>query len=40
MRAVDLVGSLFQSLKDAIHEHFIPDLTGQDLCSVLEQELL
>ena len=40
MHTVDLVGSLFQPLKDAIHEHFIPALTERDPCSVLEQELL
>ena len=36
MRTVDLVaiGSLFQPLEDAIHEH------GRDPCSVLERELL
>ena len=30
MRTVDLVGSLFQTLEDIIHEHFIPALTGRD----------
>ena len=40
MHTVDLVGSLFEPLEDVIHEHFIPALTGQDPCSVLERELL
>ena len=34
------VGSLFQSLEEVIHQHFIPNLTGRDPCCKLERNLL
>ena len=37
IRTVDLVGSLFQPLEDAIHKHFIPALTAWPPCSELER---
>jgi len=40
MYTIESVGPLLQPLEDAIHQHFIPALTGQEPCSKLERELL
>ena len=34
------MGSLFQPLEDFIHQNLIPALTGRDLLSKLEKDLL
>ena len=40
MRTIESVGSLFQRLEEIIYRHFIPGLTGRDLCCKLERDLL
>ena len=40
MRTIDDTGPLFKPLEDAIHQKFIPSLTGRDVCSYEERRLL
>ena len=40
MQTSESVGSLFQSLEEVLHQHFIPALTGQNPCCKLERDLL
>ena len=39
MRTIKSVGTLFQPLEEAIHQHFLPALTSQFPCSGVEREL-
>ena len=40
MRTIPNIGSLFEPLEDAVCLKLIPSLTGHDLCSAVERELL
>ena len=39
-RTIPEIQDLLQPLETAIHQHFIPALTGRDACSALERDLL
>ena len=40
MRTIESVGDLFQPLEEAIHQHFLPALTGRMPSSEVERDLL
>ena len=40
MRTIESVGGFFQPLEEAIHQHFLPALTGQLTSSEVERDLL
>ena len=40
MRTIESVGAFFQPLEEAIHQHFLPTLTGRMPSSEVERELL
>ena len=37
MRTIESVGGFFQPLEEAIHQHFLPALTGQMLSSEVDK---